>query len=203
MTHRYSELMFTHNVKQIQEADGSRSSYAKFEAADFPARDKLGSRESEFIALRDTFYLATVSETGWPYVQHRGGPPGFLHQIDERTLAFLDFSGNRQFISVGNLTSDNRLAIILMDYPNRRRLKLVGYGRSVELNADSALREQLSSFSSAEESRAVLVSVEAYDWNCPKYITPRFTESELAPMVEKLRALEQENSTLRARLGSL
>jgi hypothetical protein len=183
MTHRFAELMFTPRVKALQAQDGSRASYARFEQPGFPARDRLTEKEAAFIVQRDSFYMATVSETGWPYVQHRGGAPGFLKVIDARTLAFADYPGNRQFVSFGNMAASDRVALILMDYPNRRRLKLLGHG-SVGPGTDEA-------------ARRVVIALEGFDWNCPQYITPRFTESDMAPLRTRLAELDAEVAALR------
>lgn len=200
MTHRFSDLMFTQRVKQLQEADGSRSSYARFEDANFPARDQLTSKETEFIALRDSFYMATVSETGWPYVQHRGGQAGFLKTIDKRTLAFPEFPGNRQFVSFGNISGGDRVALILMDYPKRQRLKILGHAKLVEAGSDPHASIWMDGASSDDVQRGIVIRIEGFDWNCPQYITPRFTETELAPLRDRLAALEAENKELRARI---
>lgn len=201
MTHRFSQLMFTPGVKRLQQADGSRASYARFEDADFPARDRLTSKEAEFIAQRDSFYMATVSETGWPYVQHRGGAPGFLKMIDDRTLAFAEYPGNRQFVSLGNLSHGDRVALILMDYPNRRRLKILGHAKMTTARSDSTSPIRLNATDPDDVEGGIVIEIEGFDWNCPKYITPRFTELELAPLRNRLDALERENAELRARTG--
>ena len=202
MTHRFSELMFTPGVKQLQEADGSRQSYARFEAPGFPAKDQLTDREAEFIALRDSFYIATVSETGWPYVQHRGGELGFLKILDERTLGFVDYPGNRQFISFGNIAGDDRVSLFLMDYPNRRRLKILGHGRWVDPSTDRRLSEAVTDVGGEASGRGTIITIEAFDWNCPQYITPRFTDAELEPLHSSLRSLEAENARLRRQLAT-
>src|SRR5512147_1942029 len=142
MGHRFAEIAFTPAVKAAQEAHGSRASYARF-AAGPPRNDRLGPEEREFIQERDGFYLASVSASGWPYVQYRGGPAGFLRVLDERTLAWADFRGNRQYVSVGNLGGDDRVAMILMDYANRSRLKILGRAESLEVGADDGLAAQL------------------------------------------------------------
>lgn len=203
MTHRFAELMFTPTVKGVQARMGSRGAYEKFEAPEAPARDAFTEREAEFIAARDSFYMATVSETGWPYVQHRGGPPGFLKVIDERTLGFADFRGNRQYVSVGNLLADDRVSLILMDYPNRRRLKILGHARTVDDTIDPATLGRLQDEAyGARVERGLVIELEGFDWNCPQHITPRFTEAEIAaatePLRARLRAVEAENAALRA-----
>ena len=162
MARRYRQLAFTPAVKAEQETRGSRRSYAKQEHDDARTPDALGADEVEFIATRDSFYMATVSESGWPYLQHRGGPPGFLRVVDEHTLAFDDYPGNRQYVTIGNLAKNDRVAIIFMDYPNRRRLKLLGHAKI--------------------EDGVFTIRVEGLDWNCPKHITPRYTVDELRAM---------------------
>lgn len=197
MTHRFAELMFTPHVKALQAEDGSRASYARFEEPGFPARDRLTPKEAEFIAERDSFYMATVSETGWPYVQHRGGAPGFLKVIDERTLAFADNPGNRQFVSFGNLAASDRVALILMDYPNRRRLKLLGHARVMDAKNDPALAVRFGGPGTDDAASRVVIALEGFDWNCPQYITPRFTEGDMAPLRTRLAELEAEVAALR------
>jgi len=187
MGHRFAEIAFTRAVQEQQEARGSRASYARL--AESEARnDRLGVKEIDFIQARDGFYLASVSETGWPYVQFRGGAPGFLRVIDERTLAWPDFRGNRQYVSVGNLSGDDRVALILMDYANRRRLKLLGHAELLEIGADDGLAAQLAVPGyRAEVERAVRVRVAGFDWNCPQHITPRYTQAEMEEFVGPLK----------------
>lgn len=146
--------------------------------------------------------MASVSQTGWPYVQHRGGPPGFLWVIDETTLAFADFQGNRQYISVGTLSGDWRVALILVDYPGRRRMKIYARAEIVALADDPALAQAvLVPGYRARPERAMQLHLEAFDWNCLQHITPRFTEAELATVMQRIADLEDENSKLRARLA--
>lgn len=164
------------------------------------------ANEEAFIAARDSFYMASASETGWPYVQYRGGPAGFLKVIDEVTLAFADFRGNRQYISVGNLDANGRVALILVDYPRRARLKILAHAERLTLDADPAFLEKVIDPSyRARPERIFRLCLAAFDWNCPQHIVPRFTEAEIAraiqPLHEKLEALEVENRTLRERLG--
>lgn len=207
MTHRFLEIAGTPAVKAAQAANGSRRSYARLETGP-TTHDTLGPAEAEFIARRDSFYMASVSETGWPYVQHRGGVPGFLKPLDEHTIGFLDYRGNRQYISLGNLAENDRVALILMDYPARRRLKLFGRLRAVSLvdEAETASR-LIGEGSVAVAERGFLIRVEAFDWNCPQHITPRFTEAEIAAAIEPLRdrldRAEQENAALRAKLTAM
>lgn len=205
MARRFSELVFTPHVKAMQEAEGSRSSYARFEDPAASGADRLGEKEAGFIAARDSFYMATVSETGWPYVQHRGGPAGFLKLLDDRTLGFADYRGNRQYVSVGNLVTDDRVSLFLMDYPNQRRLKLLGHARIVDAETEPALLARLQDHYPAKIERGIVIAVEGFDWNCPQHITPRFTEAEVAeavrPLQARLAALEAENARLRAAAG--
>lgn len=206
MTHRFLEIATTPAVKAAQEAQGSRRSYARQEEGE-PHHDRLGEAEAGFIATRDSFYLASVSETGWPYLQHRGGPAGFLRVLDETTLGFADLRGNRQYLSLGNLTADNRLCLFLMDYGHRARLKIFGRARFHDLAAEPELARRLivPGYRAVPE-RGVTIKVEAFDWNCPQHITPRFSEAELAPALapvrQRLEELEIENARLRAELAA-
>ena len=168
--------------------------------------DRFTENEAQFIAGRDSFYMASVSQTGWPYVQHRGGPPGFLTLIDDRTLAFADYQGNRQYISTGNLAADDRACLFLVDYPRRTRLKIYVHGETLSLDVDPALTERVSPQGyRAKPERIFRLRLEAFDWNCPQHITPRFTDVEIGqavrPLRERLSQLEAENAELRARLG--
>ncbi|MDM4766556.1 pyridoxamine 5'-phosphate oxidase family protein [Pelomonas sp. SE-A7] len=192
MSRAYSDLAFTPAVRAMQTRMGSRSSYARLDQAE-DRRDALTEREAEFIEKRDGFYQATVGETGWPYVQFRGGPAGFLKVLDARTLAYADFRGNLQYISVGNLEGNDRVSILLMDYANQRRLKILGRVRLVSATEDPGLLARLRDPQyRAQVERAFVITVEAYDWNCPQHITPRYTEAEVEQAVQPLRAeLEQ------------
>ncbi len=169
--------------------------------------DTFTPEAAGFIAERDSFYMASVSETGWPYIQHRGGPRGFLKVLDEKTLAFADYRGNRQYISVGNVAADDRAALILVDYPARTRVKLYAHVETMPLDADPALTERvvLSGYR-AKPERILRLRLEALDWNCSQHITPRFTEAEISeavqPLRERLSALEAENLELRAKLAA-
>jgi predicted pyridoxine 5'-phosphate oxidase superfamily flavin-nucleotide-binding protein len=155
----------------------------------------LGPREAAFIAERDSFYMATVSETGWPYIQHRGGAPGFVRVLDQKTIGFADFRGNRQYVSVGNLETNDRVSMILMDYPNRARLKILGRARLVGLDEQDILtRLSLPDYRAVVE-RGFVITIEAFDWNCPQHITPRYTSAEIekavAPLHQRIAELEQ------------
>jgi len=201
MAHHFGSLVFTPLVKALQEKYGSRRQYARLEAG-HPSRDLLGADESAFIADRDSFYLATVGSSGWPYIQHRGGPKGFLKVIDDHTIAFADFRGNKQFISTGNLGTDNRIALIMVDYPRQARLKILGRAEIFEGEAAREWIERLREPGyKAVIERAYVIHVEAFDWNCPQHITPRFTAEQiqeaLAPFERRLKELERENEELR------
>jgi uncharacterized protein len=178
MSRAFSDIAFTPAVRAVQTRRGSRAAYARLDQATDP-RDTLTPAEAEFIAARDGFYQATVSETGWPYVQFRGGPAGFLKVLNAKTLGYADFRGNVQYVSVGNLAGNDRVALMLMDYANRRRLKILGRARLVEERDDPALLARLALPGyKARVERAVIVTVHAYDWNCPQHITPRYTVEE-------------------------
>lgn len=201
MSHRFAEIAFTGPVKAAQERHRTRAQNERLETHGGP-NDALGPAEAEFIAARDSFYMATVSETGWPYVQHRGGPAGFLRVLGPRQLAFADFRGNTQYVSVGNLTHDNRVALILMDYPGRQRLKILGRARIVDSNGldpEMLKRVEVPTYRARVE-RVVLIDVEAFDWNCPQHITPRFTPAEVDTVVQPLK---QRIGQLEARLREL
>jgi hypothetical protein len=188
MPSRFGEIAFTDRVQALQAKHGSRAAYARRAAQPGPA-EVIGPDERAFIEARDSFYLATVSETGWPYIQHRGGPPGFLHVLDERTLAFADFLGNKQYISTGNLEGNDRAALFLMDYPNQARLKILAHARSVEAQADPELMARLASPGyKAKIERAIVFDVEGFDWNCPQHITPRYTAQEIETLFAGERA---------------
>jgi uncharacterized protein len=189
MARAFSEIAYTPAVRSMQERQGSARSYAKFLTPDAPRNDRLGPDEAAFIAERDGFFQATVSETGWPYVQFRGGPAGFLRVIDDKTVGYADFRGNRQYISVGNLSGDDRVSLILLDYPNQRRLKLLGHARIVEAEEDAGLVASLTVPGyDARPERAVLITIEGYDWNCQQHIPQRFTIEELEAYLAPLRA---------------
>lgn len=199
----FGDIAFTDHVKAEQQARGSREMYAGMTAR--PAPDGFSEREAAFIAMRDSFYMATVSEDGWPYIQHRGGPRGFLKVLSPTQLGFADYRGNRQYVSVGNLQTEQRVSLFLMDYPNRARLKLLGRARVQEAADDPVLVQQLDIEGQGKVERLFTIEVAAFDWNCPQFITPRFTEDELAaslsPIVEELQTLRQENAFLKQELG--
>lgn len=205
MARAFHEIAFTPAVLAEQERIGSRAAYAGALAPEAERRDRLGPEEAAFAAARDGFYLGTVGETGWPYIQFRGGPKGFLRALDARTLGWADYRGNRQHISLGNLSKDGRVSLFLMDYPNRARLKLFGRARVVEAAEDPALVAALHVGGKGRPERAILIDVEGFDWNCPQHIPERWTQEELEPALAGLRnrlaALEAENAALRAASG--
>jgi len=183
MTHRFADIAFTDSVKAAQTAYGSREHNQRLQERAGP-NDRLGPKESAFIAERDTFYLATVSESGWPYVQHRGGPKGFLKVLGEGRIAYADFRGNTQLVSVGNVSVDDRCSLILMDYPRRKRLKILGHMQVqnvADIAADDLAAVRDDDYR-AEIERIVVIEVAAFDWNCPQHITRRYTKEEFAAM---------------------
>jgi predicted pyridoxine 5'-phosphate oxidase superfamily flavin-nucleotide-binding protein len=204
MAYSFLDMAATPSVVAAQIANGSRDMWTRM--GDDRSFVELTADVAAFIAARDSFYMATVSETGWPYVQHRGGPAGFLKVLDATTLGFADFRGNRQYISLGNAASNDRVALFLMDYPHRTRLKIYARIEARDLAAEPELAEKLALPGyRARPERAFLLHVEAFDWNCPQHITPRFTTAEIeqavAPMRARLASLEAENQALRARLA--
>lgn len=203
MSYGFLDIAVTPSVRAVQASMGADQIWQGFEG--HRAFDRFTENEAAFIVERDSFYMATVSETGWPYVQHRGGPRGFLRLVDDRTLAFADYRGNRQYISTGNLAADDRACLFLMDYPRRARLKVYARVETLSLDADPALTELVTMPNyRAKLERIFRLRLESFDWNCSQHITPRFTEQEIAEAVQPLRdrmnELEAENAALRARL---
>lgn len=203
MAYGFLDIASTPSVRAVQAAMGADAYWRDFKGhREF---DRFTDNEAAFIAARDSFYMATVSETGWPYVQHRGGPPGFLKSIDDRTLAFADYRGNRQYISTGNVAAHDRVCLFLMDYPHRARLKIYARVETLAPDDDPALTEAVTVPGyRATIERVFRLRLESFDWNCPQHITPRFTEAEVAeavqPLRDRLAALEAENAELRGRL---
>ena len=202
MARNFAEIAFTESVKAQQQKYGSRKSYARMEA--MARGNEISENEAEFIAERDGFYLATVGESGFPYVQFRGGPKGFLKVLDARTLAYADFRGNMQYISVGNLTRNDKVALILMDYAQRQRLKIYARIEVIEAKDNPELIAQLQDASyDAQVERAMVLHVEAFDWNCPQHITQRVTLEDIrelnAPLYEHVAKLEAEIERLKAK----
>jgi hypothetical protein len=193
MGHKFAEIAFTDSVREIQQELGSRAAYSSMDRGE-DYNNVLGQDESNFIAARDSFYMASVSETGWPYLQHRGGPAGFMKIIDEQTIGFADFRGNRQYVSLGNFTKDDRVALFFMDYANQTRLKLLGRVRIVGSEESRLLKDLEVEAYRGRVERGITIRVEAFDWNCPQHITPRYTESQvrelMAPIIEENRVLK-------------
>ncbi len=203
MAQNYRHILFSDAVKRLQEEHGSRAAYLKLDAGADGTPDALTAKELDYIALRDSFYMASVTADGWPYMQHRGGPAGFLRPITGNRIGFADYRGNRQYISTANLAGNDRVSLFLMDYPNKDRLKLVGHAHSIELADDPALVTSLMPDGyRAVPERAFLIDVIGWEWNCSQHITPRFTEAEIAaaikPMAAELTQLRAELAALRA-----
>lgn len=205
MTYGFLEIATTPSVRAVQAAMGADRFWQGFRG--HRESDRFTGNEAAFIADRDSFYLATVSETGWPYVQHRGGPRGFLALVDDRTLAFADYRGNRQYISTGNLAANDRACLFLMDYPHRARLKIYARIDTLALADDPDLTRLVTApDGKAKAERIFRLRLQAFDWNCQQHITPRFTEDDIAaavqPLQDRLARLEAENAELRARLAA-
>lgn len=203
MAKNFAEIGFSPAAKVLQEKFGSRESYAKMERTTF--YDGLTENEVDFIAQRDSFYIATIGENGFPYIQHRGGPKGFIKVLDSNRLGFIDFKGNMQYISVGNLATNNNVALILVDYPKKARLKIYAKAEIVELKDNPELFTllNLDNYKFRPE-RMMVLNVEAYDWNCPQHLTPRYTveeiEEALQPQLTHVKNLQEEIKTLKAKL---
>ena len=179
MNQNFTKFAFTDSVKSAQEHYGSRKAYARMESSG--DRFILTDREIPFIQSRDSFYMATVGENGWPYINFRGGPKGFLRVIDDTTLAYADFRGNRQYISVGNINVTHKATLLLMDYPTQQRLKIWVTSKIIDAHEDSELLQKLQIFGyKAHVERLITFKIQAYDWNCPQHITPRYTTDEIA-----------------------
>jgi predicted pyridoxine 5'-phosphate oxidase superfamily flavin-nucleotide-binding protein len=185
MARAFAKIAFTPSVLDMQERQGSKKAYAKFLSPEAGGGDRLSEAEAGFIQARDSFYQASVSSDGWPYVQYRGGPTGFLKVLDERTLAYADFRGNRQYISAGNIAENDRVSLILMDYPHQRRLKIWGRAQMTDIKDDPDLVASLMDESyRARPERAVIIKLEAFDWNCPQHIHPRYTVDEITEITK-------------------
>lgn len=224
MAHNFGRTIFTPAIRALQEEHGSRRQYARWDTVapgEDPA-DRLGPDERRFLGTRDSFYIASVSANGWPYVQHRGGPAGFIQVLDPETIAFADYRGNKQYITSGNLATDDRVALILMDYPSQTRLKILGHAELIGPSGDGAVPNRASGdrpasakhhsysdlaklYSGPTQPNAqyfYLVHVIAFDWNCQQYITPRYTEEQVeravAPLQQRVQELEAENAKLKA-----
>ena len=191
MGHKFHDILFTPSVKSIQEQNGSRRSYARFEGTE-EQRNVIGPAEAQFIAARDSFYIASVGEGGWPYIQHRGGPVGFLRVLSNKAIGFADFAGNRQYITLGNLQGESRVSLFLMDYPNRARLKILGHA---QVSTDPEILGQLTVPDyNAKIERGFTITIAGLDWNCSQHITPRFSGPELLAMREERLAAFTESA---------
>ncbi len=193
MATKFLEIAFTDSVRKAQEHYYGNSQ----RLTDAPERDTLSDDETLFIQSRDSFYMATVMETGWPYMQHRGGQPGFLRVVSPTQLAFADYKGNRQMLSTGNLTANNRVCLFLIDYPQRTRLKILGHVRIQDARQHSGLVAQLAEPNVHRiVERLFFIDVISFDWNCPKYITPRYTATEVeeavTPLKQRIAELEAQ-----------
>ena len=198
MARAFADITFTESVKAAQALYGTREQNSFFEKAEDP-HNTIDEREAHFIQTRDSFYQATVGENGWPYVQHRGGPVGFLKVLDNRTFGYADYRGNMQYISVGNIGNDERVSLILMDYANRRRLKIWGHAQIIHRHDSADLLDKLKDTQyDAKVERGIIVHVDALEWNCPQHITPRFTETEVRRAVAPLLAEIEELKSLLA-----
>ncbi|MDC0833456.1 pyridoxamine 5'-phosphate oxidase family protein [Geitlerinema sp. CS-897] len=198
MARKFTQIAFTPAVKAIQNKYGSRETYARMEESGLE-NDTLIPHLAEFIEARDSFYIGTTNENGWPYIQFRGGPIGFLKVLDEKTLGFADFSGNGQYLSVGNLETSDRVFLFLMDYANRRRLKIWGRAKVECDRPDLVERLRVSGYR-AHVERAIVIRVEAWDWNCPQHIPLKYSEEQvaeiMAPLQSRIRELETQLESL-------
>ncbi len=196
MPHQFFDIAFTPTVRNVQEELGSRSAYARMDSLPEAANHKLTEAEAAFIAARSSLYMATVSETGWPYIQHRGGPPGFVRVLDDGTIGFADYRGNRQYVSVGNLMTDGRVSLFFMDYAKKTRLKMFGRARIIGLDERSTLSRLEMPDYRARVERGFVIAVEGFDWNCPQHIIERYTLEELrgvtATSTTRISELEAE-----------
>lgn len=203
MAKNFASIAFTTAIKKLQEKFGSRSSYARMEKDTYV--DGLTENEIEFISYRDSFYMATIGENGFPYIQHRGGPKGFVKVLDPKRIGFIDFRGNMQYISVGNIETNNNVSLIMVDYPARTRLKILARAAIIELKDEPGLYDllDLPGYKFKPE-RMMVLSIEAYDWNCPQHIIPRYTVDEIeeafATQTNQIAQMEAEVKTLKAEL---
>lgn len=203
MAYKFLDMLTTDSVRDAQSENGAREQWEDFSGD--RRFDHFDERAAAFIAARDSFYMASVSENGWPYVQHRGGPIGFLKVLDDKTLGFADFRGNRQYISLGNVRADDRVALFMVDYPRRKRLKLLAHMKVHQLDENPELAQQIIDPDyQGQPERLMTLTLESYDWNCPQHIVPRFTQEmvDVAALAlqEEIGRLTAENEALRARL---
>lgn len=204
MPYKFLDLLTTPSVIDSQKENGAREQWEDFEGDRM--FDRFEERAAAFIQARDSFYMASVSENGWPYVQHRGGPAGFLKVVDDRTLGFADYRGNRQYVSLGNVRADDRVALFMVDYPRRKRLKLLAHMTVHALDSDPELTARIVDPGyPGQPERLMTLSLEAYDWNCPQHIVPRYTkdmvDAAAAPLQDEIARLTAENDTLRRKLN--
>lgn len=201
----YSELAFTDEIRAIQERMGSRNAYERHEKNSYV--EGLTAVEAKFISQMDSIFMATHGENGFPYIQHRGGPKGFLKVIDGQTIGFVDFSGNRQYISVGNLTQNPKVSLILLSYPLRARLKIYAEAEIVEISANPELFEELEPDNYRfKPERMILFHIKAYDWNCPQHINPKYTVEEIEQLFSQdqyVRKLQDEINVLKSQISAL
>ena len=184
----YQNLAFTDAIKKLQEENGSRSSYERMEK--YSSKEGLTLNEIGMIETRDSFYMASFGENGFPYIQHRGGPKGFLKVLDAQTLAFFDFSGNKQYISVGNVKTNNKISLILLDYPKKARLKIYAETEVLSLSENPELAEKLKLEDyKYRPERIIIFNIKAFDWNCPQHITPRYTAEEVEEILASNKAM--------------
>ena len=205
MAKNFAEIAFTDAVKNLQEKHGSRRSYERMEK--FNVIDGLTTSEMSFITDRDSFYMATIGVKEFPYIQHRGGPKGFLKVLDSKRLGYIDFTGNKQYVSVGNMATNNNVSLIMIDYPTRTRLKIFAKAEVIELKDNPELYEQLDIENyKFRPERMMVFHIEAYDWNCPQHITPRYTVEEIEqaflPQQKYIATLEQEINDLKSKLNN-
>ncbi len=203
MAKNFAEIAFTDAVKKLQEKHGSRKSYKRMEK--FNEVDGLTNNEVSFIQGRDSFYLASIGVKEFPYIQHRGGPKGFLKVLDSNRIGFIDFIGNKQYVSVGNMATNNNVSLIMIDYPTRTRLKIFAKAEVIELKDNPELYEQLNLEDyKFRPERMMVFHIEAYDWNCPQHITPRYTTEEIEkaflPQQEHIASLEEEIKELKEKI---
>jgi predicted pyridoxine 5'-phosphate oxidase superfamily flavin-nucleotide-binding protein len=203
MAKNFAAIAYSDAVKEMQEKLGSRSTYARMERDTYV--DGLTDNEVDFIGQRDSFYMASIGANGFPYIQHRGGPKGFLKVLDSKRVGFIDFKGNMQYITVGNLATNNNVALIMVDYPARARLKIFAKAEIIELKNNPELYDllDLGDYKFRPE-RMMVLNIEAYDWNCPQHIIPRYSAEEIeqafAPQRKRMAQLEEEVKVLKTRI---
>lgn len=198
----YSTHMFGAASRDLQAGDGLKERFEKMYRNRFTGG--LDERARTFIETRSSFYMASLVDTGWPYIQHRGGPVGFLKVLDEATIGFADYHGNQQYITQGNVATEDRVSLILMDYPARARLKLIGHATIIPAQVDADLAARLAVPGEGPVERLVTIRLAAMDWNCPKYITPRFSEAEIEQMLApKMAEINRQVGVLADRLAEL